>query len=219
MKLSERTISILKSFTAINPSLVVRKGNVVKTMAPTKTILATAELDQEFPVDFAIYDLPRLINGFVSLHKDPDIKFQSDNLEISSENSKSRVFFSDPDILTDPYKEIKLPSVDVAFRLSKDNLEKVKKAAAVWGVDDIVVIGDGHNITLKAVDVVNPTTSSYEVEVGETNKKFQAVFKVENFNKPLSTDYDVEISSRGFAHWKGEGIEYYVALEADASKF
>ena len=40
MKLSENTVSVLKNFSTINPGMVFRKGNIVRTMAKGQNILA-----------------------------------------------------------------------------------------------------------------------------------------------------------------------------------
>jgi hypothetical protein len=187
-------------------------------MAQGKTIWAEARLDQKFPVDFAIYDLGRFING-VSLQKDPEVTFHDDHLELISENSKSVVYFCSPEVVQDPYRDIKLPPPDIEFSLAKGDMEWVKKAAAIWGVENVIIVGDGKSVTLRAVNINNPASSSSEIKVGESKKKFQAVFKVDNFNKPLALDYKIGISSKGFARFAGEGVEYLVLLEAEASKF
>lgn len=40
MKLSARTINILKNFSTINPSIVLKPGNTVTTISTNKTIMA-----------------------------------------------------------------------------------------------------------------------------------------------------------------------------------
>ena len=43
-----------------------------------KNILAEAEIEEEFPKDFAIYDLNQFLNG-LNLHQDPDLDFTNDS--------------------------------------------------------------------------------------------------------------------------------------------
>ena len=64
MKLSDKTLTILKNFAGINTGIFFQTGKVIKTVAPTKSILATANIDEEFPTDFGIYDMTRLLGAY-----------------------------------------------------------------------------------------------------------------------------------------------------------
>ena len=75
MKLSDNALAILKNFAGINNSILVKEGNKLRTISVAKNILAEAEIKEEFPRDFAIYDLNQFLNG-LSLHQDPDLDFQ-----------------------------------------------------------------------------------------------------------------------------------------------
>ena len=44
MKLDTKTLNVLKSFTPINPSILIKEGNIVSTISPTKTVLAKAKV-------------------------------------------------------------------------------------------------------------------------------------------------------------------------------
>ena len=57
MKLSNETLTVLKNFAGINQSILVRKGNKLRTMSVMKTVLAEATVNEEFEKEFAIYDL------------------------------------------------------------------------------------------------------------------------------------------------------------------
>ena len=61
MKLSNRTVQILKKFVNINQSIQFRKGSEVSTLAIQKNVLARAPVTEEFPRDFAIYDLGEFV--------------------------------------------------------------------------------------------------------------------------------------------------------------
>ena len=74
MKLSDNALAILKNFAGINNSILVKQGNKLRTISVAKNILAEAEIKEDFPRDFAIYDLNQFLNG-LSLHQDPDLDF------------------------------------------------------------------------------------------------------------------------------------------------
>ena len=114
MKLSENTLTILKNFAGINQSILVKKGNKLRTISIAKNILSEAEILEEFPRDFAIYDLNQFLNG-LSLHQDPDLDFSGET-HITIRDGKRRVkyFYSDPNVIVSPpEKQINLPSKDV----------------------------------------------------------------------------------------------------------
>ena len=59
MNLSEKTFNLLKNFSSINQSILFKQGNTLRTMSVMKNILAEADIEEDIPQDFAIYDLVR----------------------------------------------------------------------------------------------------------------------------------------------------------------
>ena len=57
MKLTDSTLTVLKNFAGINNSILVKKGNKLRTISVAKNILAEADIPEDFPKDVAIYDL------------------------------------------------------------------------------------------------------------------------------------------------------------------
>ena len=64
----------------------------------------------------------------------------------------------------------------------------------------------------------NDSCDEYDVVVGETDKTFKMVFKIENM-KMMSGDYDVTVSSKGISHFKNanSNLEYWIATEASSN--
>ena len=48
MKLSKRTLDILKNFSVINPSLYVENGNKLYTISNSMTVIAEAKIEETF---------------------------------------------------------------------------------------------------------------------------------------------------------------------------
>ena len=94
MKLSDSTLAVLKNFAGINNSILVKKGNQLRTISVAKNILAEAEIPEDFPRDVAIYDLNQFLNG-LSLHQDPNLDFTEDAY-ISIEEGKSCLLYTSP---------------------------------------------------------------------------------------------------------------------------
>ncbi|NMC87795.1 MAG: hypothetical protein GYA69_05130, partial [Candidatus Moranbacteria bacterium] len=124
MKLSGDTLTLLKNFSTINPSLIFKKGSVISTLSNGKNILATANIVEVFPMDFAIYDLSEFL-GAVSLFTDPDFDFKEKYLVISSGSSKIKYFYADPSGIVSPTKGITMPECEISFEFTKEGYESL----------------------------------------------------------------------------------------------
>tara|TARA_Y100000004_G_scaffold44528_1_gene48894 strand:- start:861 stop:1547 length:687 start_codon:yes stop_codon:yes gene_type:complete len=219
MKLSDNTLTILKNFAGINNSILVKEGNRLRTISVAKNILAEAEIKEQFPKDFAIYDLNQFLNG-LSLHQDPDLDFNQDSyLSIKEGKRRVKYFFADPAvIISPPDKDINLPSEDISFQLDSASLEKLVKAAQVYQLPDLSVIGEAGVIKLVVRDKKNDTSNEYAIVVGETEKEFSFNFKVENI-KIIPGAYDVVVSSKLLSEFTNTkyDLKYYIALEPDST--
>ena len=219
MKLSEKTLTVLKNFAGINNSILVKEGNQLRTISVAKNILAEANIDEEFPRQFGVYDLNQFLNG-LSLHQDPDLDFTEESyLNIREGKRRVKYFFADPQvIISPPDKQITLPSEDVHFELESSALDKLLKAAAVYQLPDLCVVGEAGAVRLVVRDKKNDTSNSYSVAVGETDKEFSFNFKVENI-KIIPGSYDVVVSSKLLSEFKNStyNLKYYIALEPDST--
>ena len=219
MQLSEKTISLLKNFSGINQSILFKEGNKLRTISVMKNILAEVQVDEEFERDFGIYDLNQFLNS-MSLFKDPQLDFKNESyVTIREGNTRSKYFFADPAVIvTPPDKSITLPSEDVAFSLNTQQLDKLLKAAAVYGVPDLSVVGEAGVIKLVVRDKKNDTSNEYSINVGETDQEFNFNFKVENI-KILPGTYEVVISQKLLARFVNNNfnLTYYIALEPDST--
>ena len=219
MKLSDKTISVLKNFSSINQSILFKEGSKLRTISLMKNILAEATVTEEFAKDFGIYDLNQFLNG-LSVHQSPELDFTNEGYVMIREgDSRSKYFFADPNVIvTPPEKEITLPSEDVCFELSTAVLEKLLKAAAVYQVPDLSAIGENGVVKLVIRDKKNDTSHGHEEVVGETDANFIFNFKIENI-KVLPGTYDVVVSQKLLSRFtsKNHDLTYYIALEPDST--
>ena len=223
MKLSDKTLSLLKNFSTINQSILFKQGNKLRTISVMKNILAETTIDEELPRDFGIYDLGQFLNG-LSLHNSPELDFNEDTYVVIKEGrSRSKYFFADPQVIvTPPEKEMTLPSEDVTFDLSTDQLDKLLKAAAIYQLPDLAVVGGNGVVKIVVRDKKNDTSNDFAITVGETSnyfcKNFSFNFKVENI-KILPGNYEVVVSSKLLSRFrsKNQDLTYYIALEPDST--
>tara|TARA_Y100000817_G_C16660270_1_gene456840 strand:+ start:64 stop:705 length:642 start_codon:yes stop_codon:yes gene_type:complete len=209
---------VLKNFAGINNSILVKKGSKLRTMSVAKNILAEADINEDFPREFGIYDLNQFLNG-LSLHQDPNLDFSEDTyLTIREGKRRVKYFFADPQVIvTPPEKEIDLPTKDVCFQIESVTLDKLLKAAAVYQLPDLSAVGKDGVIKLVVRDKKNDTSNEFAIVVGETDKDFVFNFKVENI-KIIPGAYDIVISSKLLSKFTNTNISlvYYIALEPDS---
>ena len=219
MKLSDKTLTLLKNFSSINQSILFKEGNSLRTISVMKNILAEAVIDEEFPKDFGIYDLNQFLNG-INLYQSPELDFVNDgHVTIREGKSRSKYFFADPNVIvTPPDKSITLPSEDVCFLLDTKQLDKLLKAASIYQLPDLSVVGEAGVVKLVVRDKKNDTSNDFSVVVGETDEVFTFNFKVENI-KIIPGSYEVVISSKLLSRFvnKNFDVTYYIALEPDSS--
>jgi hypothetical protein len=220
MKLSNETLTVLKNFSSINQGIQFKKGKKLTTVSSSKTVLAQANLKDDFPKEFCIYDL----NEFLSvqgLYKDSEIDFtESDVIFKSGKRSGNYRMTAKEMIVTPPEKEITLPSVDCQFTLTAEDYDALMKATSILSSPNIAVKSDGDTISLVSFDASNNAAHTNTIEVGEGNgKKYTIVFKTENI-KLISGSYDVQISFKGIGHFKNtkDDIQYWIAFEAKETK-
>jgi hypothetical protein len=217
MKFDEVTLQVLKNYSGINHAIMFREGNVLSTISANKTILAKATIEQNIPSDFAIYDLSRFLST-ISLFDNPDVEIEENKLVLKEGRRRINYMFADPNtIIVPPTKEIKFPSPEVSFKLEAAILADFMKALNVLSLPEMTVVGDGENITLDAIDSKNPSADRYSVNVGksETSDKFTMIIKAEHL-KILPGDYQIDISSKGLSHFKGNRVEYWISVESNS---
>ena len=219
MKLSEKTLTLLKNFSNINQSILFKQGSSLRTISVMKNILAEATIDEDLPTDFGIYDLGQFLNG-LALHNRPELDFQNEGyVYIKEGRMRSKYFFADPKVIvTPPEKEITLPSEDVSFTLSTDQLDKLLKAAGIYQLPDLAVVGRNGVVKIQVRDKKNDTSNDFAITVGETDDTFEFNFKVENI-KILPGTYDVVVSKKLLSRFtcQNYNLKYYIALEPDST--
>ena len=219
MKLSDKTINLLKNFSDINQSILFKKGNKIRTISVMKNILAEAEVQEEFPKDFGIYDLNQFLRG-VFLHNQPELDFSNDgHVVIREGKTRSKYFFAEPSVIvTPPDQSLTLPTMDVEFDLSTEQLEKIRKAVLAFQLPDLSVVSEAGVVKLVIHDKKNDTSNDFQVIVGETDGEFCFNFKVENI-KILPGSYKVSISRKLLSKFvnSDHDLTYYIALEPDST--
>ena len=224
MKLSSDTINLLKNFASINQGIYFKQGKTIKTVSPQKNIMAEVTVDENFPVDFGVYDLNNFLS-VISLHKDdPTLNFEDKNILISGLKGRSKIkyrFTPANMIVTPPEKQLTMPDAEIKFELKSEDFDWIMRAANVLSSPQIAIESDGKKVNIVTLDLSNDSAHTDALEIAEgTGNKYKMIFKTENITKIMSGSYDVSISSKGISHFKNKTLplQYWVTTEA-GSKF
>ena len=223
MKLSNETISILKNFGAINQGIFFKKGKTLKTVSSHKNILVQANINEEVPADFGVYDLNNFLS-VISLSSDPTFEFEDKNVVIvgNKGRSKTKYRFCEPSmIVTPPEKELSMPDPEITIDFSTEDFGDIMRTAAVLSSPQIAVESNGSKVSLITLDTANDSAHTNTLEIGSGDGKvYRMIFKTENLSKILPGSYTVNISSKGIAHFKNKNVDlqYWITTE-QGSKF
>lgn len=215
MKLSENTLAVLKNFASINSGVVLKAGQVQKTISPEKSILVEATLEDNLNTDFGIYDLNQFLGNVTTL-KNPELTFTKDSVTLDDGDFALNYLACSPSlIISPPDKELALKSVDCKFALTNATLQKLLKIATMNSLPNLTVVGKDGELRLKIHEKANDTSNHGSVKIGDyAGENFTATFKTENL-KLLPDDYNVELQKGAFAKFVNVAgnLKYFIALE------
>lgn len=215
---SKQTLNVLKNFSTINGSIVIREGSILKTINVGENLIAEYECEESFPQTFAIYDLNQFLAG-MSIFDSPSLVFENQEyLTIKGNGRSAKYYFSDPEITlkTAPDRKVNFPGADIEFTINEKVLENLRKASFVYGIPDLVFKSHDNGIVeLNLCDLENETSNVYTQEIVSDNTGvYELAIKMENI-RLLSGDYEVKISSKYITQWKHKSLNliYWIALE------
>lgn len=226
MKLSPETIELLKNFSAINNSIVISPGNIIRTINSERNVYAKATVPETFPRDIPIYELRQFLNIF-SLHKDADVDFTDEHyILVSQGQTKMKFYYAD---LFSLAKNLNIPTKDYSFddvvlsvNLDSNVIERVRKAASMYFLTDLSIVGSEGQVELLVHNKEDAASKSYNITLGETEGEFTFNFVEKNI-MILPGSYQLDIArfpggrfASKFSN-ASQNLEYVIALEPDSS--
>ena len=222
MELSETTLSILKNYAGINSNMVIEQGNTIRTISEATNILSSAAIVEDFPTTFGIYDMNSFL-GVLSLVDVPNLDFSDDYVTVSDSSGRSKIkyFYSDPEQLTKPRRNVNMPTGVVNFTLDADTLGRIKRAASALDHKELSITGANGVLTLSVVDSKNATSNVYSIDVVgdfDSTTTFNFIVTIANL-RLIPGDYDVAISSKNISHFHNKelGLSYWIAFEKSST--
>lgn len=216
MQFSDRTIEILKNFSAINPGIQFRSGNVLKTITSDKTLFAQASLQEDVEQDFCIYDLSRFL-GIISTFQGPIMNLKDSHVLISGKLGRVSYKYARPEtIILPPEKDINLDTTNACyFPLTVDNLKNIFSISGIMGLPDITICGREGQLSIRvnnAKEMLNsPDSDCFQIDLGPIDREFECRLKKDTM-KILPDNYDVTVTDN-VVMFKSNDLTYWMACE------
>lgn len=209
MKISQRTLDILKNYAMINPGIVVTPGNILRTIHPLEAMQACATVQEKFEQEFAIGNLPRFLS-VISLFKEPDFTFNKNSVLIKEGKQEVEYVYSDKEVVVYQADDPPIYTSDIAFKIQNQVLTSISKALSIMQLQKLAIIGDGKKLILRGVDNKGISADTFSYDITETTENFYALLSIE-YIKFVDNDYDVIQNPKGATMFKSSDITYWVA--------
>lgn len=216
VKLSEQTKKILENYATINASIFIQAttgtATALRTCDNHKMVLAQTTIPETFTNDVCLYDLKAFLSVVTSF-KDPDVIFNDNHVIVNDAGSSVKMVYADPSMVTIFNKDIPAITAVVSFDLKQDMLAKLLNFSNILSLPDLKLYTAGGKLLFQALDKKNPSTNTYEVEVGATDTTGEFYFQRDLF-KMVPGDYKVEVSDKvaKFTSQLHDNLQYIVAL-------
>ncbi len=217
MKLSKKTIDILKNFSHINSGIQFVEGNEIRVAAIDKSVMGIAVVEEEFPVEFALYDLKQFLNA-LSLFEEPELEFKDDYLFIKQGRQRVKYFYTDSEnIVSAPYSLTLEADDDSSLFLGADQLATLHKASSMMQLSDFSLVKNGDSIKMVVEDTNQDSNNEFtiDVEFEVDMEDFDLQLKMSTLNF-VNLDYEISfVEENQYLIFSNEDSQviYYVAVQ------
>lgn len=222
MKLSPETVSILKNFSLVNPSIRLSPGNLIMTKNFHGSIYAEHESKDEIDETYDIFDLAGFLNVLSLAPEGSEISLSKDKTEIEIESARVKLKYPLADSsarITVPAKRAIFPDSNVSFELTSDDYQQLMKATRTLGATTITINSEDGKIAINAYNkAIDPNFEKavYKVVFSDYDGlEFKYIISLDNLLIQAGT-YDVGIWANGDRHavfFKSAVSSYIIAVE------
>ena len=225
MILSKETMDIFHSFLSINEGIVVKPGKTLRIFSEAGDTFVRANVAEEFDQEFAIYDLFQFISIVNKLFKTPPtLDFKEKWVNISGKDSSCKYFYSDPSTIKYFNKDIEIKPEDVVleFDISNEQLNELRSAAGVVGLD-VVKLSNTNGKLVATLSLKEASKDNkFSLVIGDTDctENFDLYLRSENLSL-FKGDYKVRIARHDQilifnAKNQNTDIEYFISMGSDS---
>lgn len=206
LRLSKRTLAILKNFASINHSMTLEESipdasaeggfkKQIRTASAAGSILVVAQIDEKIPFQFPIMDL----NSFLGVLALPafqaeDCTLTMDNKKITLVGKKTKMDFwsASANLVELPEGDLELPEGCIKAFIEETQLKDFSKACSLLRHEFCKLSNRGGKVYFTALTPSVDTSNNYEIELGVTAERdCEVTLKTANMLM-ISGDYNIE---------------------------
>lgn len=220
MRISGRTKSILKSFSGINQSIVIKPGNVITTQDEAGILYGMAKVEEPFEHEMRIYQLPVLLNMMDSL-EDVELDIGDVDVTVIGSRGKYRYQYCAPNILKyrEPWNKEDIVEEQIfSCDFTSDDFRTLIKASSITGINQICIYTKNNDVLLSLHDKKSEG-NSFKTVLGKTDEEFCVWAKTDNL-KLLPDDYKMSVNRRegktrtvAFLSFSGDNLDYLLSCD------
>ena len=215
---------VLKNFSAINDSIIFRKGSVVKTVNKANDIFAQYTLQGgSFDKDYFIYFLKDFIYA-LKIFPEPYLTFDEDGSKIYVNSDEPKAFVkyvvSDFDLVPPNYKtysqkDIDFPNPDVCIGVTAQDIKTWKAVASNYSLEKINIYKEAGSNKVSVTLGKGKANNSYTQVYASNDIDSECNLNL-NANNLLfhPGDYILDISNKKICRWTNNDMDltYFVSL-------
>lgn len=217
--LSERTLQLLGNFETICPSIVLTPDKKLRTVNDACNVIAVAEIEEEFPFEFPILDLTKLL----AIHRLPGFKngkidFSEDHLLLKGENSQLQFWRSAKELTVVPNNDIPMDNINFEASVTPEKMKELIRACSTLGHKTVRLVAKGGKTFLVGTTTTIDNSNNYTVELGETTlPDFSMPVDVVNL-KMIEGNYTIRASAElQLVNFQSADatINYYIGMQLE----
>jgi hypothetical protein len=205
MKLSTDTLRVLYSLSTINNGMVFQKGKTLNVKSEPGDIIVHADIVEDLPVEFGIYNMKEFLLVIDKLFDDPVLKFNKNGINISSGSASCTYPYCDKRNITHHFDRLLFDDNDIVleFKLGGEDLARLTTSASYLGLDRVDFYNKKNKLTAKVHKVdgegkgnaaTTSNKSTFELTLGDSPTK-------DNYNLVMHSsrlqliggDYEVKV--------------------------
>jgi len=215
LKINNELVEVLDSFSKINPHILIRPGNTIRTVNPGENVLASYEYDGEgFDEEVGLGNIREFLS-VIGLIENPELEFHDQMVIIKNDISKALYFLTAPELVEMKNKnDIPPEQSNIQFVLKNEDINKLRRASSMINAQKIIITSGDNNVNFTLVDEDNPTSNEFQLTIdARCEEGFEGAMFIEHLIL-MKGDYYVTISESGIALFMHNDIslKYWIIL-------
>lgn len=213
---------LLKEFTAINSSFVLRDDIIAVLSADKSTSVFYKPADfTEFGTPARIWDVNEFLNILDVMGIDSSLEINPQMVVIKNNNKKINYILAKettvPDVPVAIESKFEALNADYNFTLNKTDLEQIKRISSLLGLDEVKFTAEGSNVIVELGMKDNDSSNNFKLVLEGTGGENPVMISVESIMKLRNDSYKIVSSYAGISRFESISIQdlrYYLAHQA-----